>query len=878
MPLTFDQMLEYIARGHAFPKHKEGMGQAGELMENVDNFRHTDTSASPTGRVLDLGRDLHINTPEDLMDYMRRMIDSPDTRGYTTRDGAIHLFNSRDNTYLLIDPNSSDMGTIHRYPNSAANFSKKEGIAGNGGDIKQKFNNELAPGSVRAQVDRLVENNPSPRRLRVDVDDPDVLVRPGAEANANPDYAGSNNMSRNGMSADYTAYARHMDNLAATRAGLDAGKGYVAGLDDAGRPSQMFFMDEAAHTVTEINGREITVHRFDNLPETERAAATEQFFEMNKPSGANVVEGGYNNLVKQFQAENPGKLPLAGSNTRNVISSIEGGSVTAVDNVPYNSVDDAARAYIGFTGEQAGLFNAIPENISAEVLEGIDDPKVASALQDLSTAKEYSLIGNGDDAVDGLRNFNEVFEGMDATTRSGVMDALTAMGRSPAVDAARGADAAVDALDAISDLARVARIAKTGRLGLNMSKAGIITTAVTTVAAVALTEHANAAVLDIADQLHAAGHLTDEALADYKAMMDDVGPMLTGQAADPFITAIPGMAIVERIAYNRFQEFSDKHQLPQNIHEMLSPSIVAGTSLRGEIGQDTFKFIPDDPAQVPEELKALVEAKNAVTQSRENYWETYGENQPPLLQRVLMDSGGGHGGFMLKTPSQALTEAHPEVIQAQEQLDQARANFQTEFDKVLADPDAARALADLMTEDQLIDIIKQTAKFNTQDQHPLIQEYVRAQAADAAFYDLGGAWDNMKARDAAEQALRDNPEVMREYLSNIFVPPQQEPQGPQIENTSTGFNFEEDPNFIMVASAFERLQAGETLDSTEIQEIQTFMANADSESAIQIVDELKERYPNQASEFIDEKPDGDVQITIPVDAPQYESDNAGMRL
>ena len=115
-----------------------------------------------------------------------------------------------------------------------------------------------------------------------------------------------------------------------------------------------------------------------------------------------------------------------------------------------------------------------------------------------------------------IREFDTIFAGLDDATKAGVIDALSAVSRSPAVDVTRGAAAALDAVDAAGDLATLARTARAGRLGLNMSKAGIITTVVTTGLAVGATAYANDMVLDIADQLHNSGHLSDEAYEDYK--------------------------------------------------------------------------------------------------------------------------------------------------------------------------------------------------------------------------------------------------------------------------------------------------------------------------------------------------------------------------
>lgn len=852
MPLTLDDILEYISRGHAYAKHVEGMGQPGEAMEGVNSFRDVDTAASPlsqAGRAQALGPSIPINNPADLKDYLQKMIDSPATEGFVTGSdrNIIHLFNSRDQTYMVINTLDPDFGTVMRYPKSRDQFKNNATLAQQRGEFYTQFDNSKVQGAAADQIDNLIQRTTNPIALR---------EPPGAWASRQAQYSGSNHLSNAPMSADYQKFATHLEDMKTIRHGMDFGSGFVAAVDDKGRPSQMFLLDETANTVTEINGREITIHSFETIPEAQRAEVAQQFLEMNRPPNQEIIDGGYNEIVNSFQSENTGKLPLSGSNTQSVMSNIDKGTVETLTETPYRSFGDASRAYIGFTDDQARLFDLIPAEISAETLKQIEDTAIRNALGDLTTAKGYAQIGDGEEVVEGLRMFAETFEGLDDATRAGVLDVAAAAAKSPAADMAQGSAAAIDALDGASDLAKMVSSLKAGRLGLNVTKAGVITTVAATTLAVSATAYANTVIEDIADQLYASGDLTEAAHKDFKELMSDVGPMLTGQAADPFITAIPGMAIVERIAYNKFQDFSDKHKLPQNIHEMLSPSIVAGTSLRGEIGQDSFRMIPDDPANAPDSLKGLVNARNAQLTANDNYWDTYQENRPPVWQAALMDSGMGMYGGFGKPPSQQITEMTPDVIAAQETLDTAKRNFQTEFDNVLANPEGARALADLMDEDQLFEIVKQTAKYNVEGQDPLIQNYVEAQAADAAWYDLKGAWNNWRARDNAEEALRENPEVMREYLSNIFVPKTSPEPAPEVEREPIEIGsidrerLEEDPNYMMVAGAFEKQAEGGTLDQYDQEQIQSFVDNATTLEQMSVVSMLRERYPSEMDPFL----------------------------
>ena len=884
--LNFDMLLEYISRGHAFPKHVEGI-DPGSIMEGKNAFKDV-SYVTASGGNAELPS-LHINTPEDLKGYMQRMIDSPDTKGFITGSDRemIHLFNTKDNTYMIVNAKDADFGTIFRYPTSKEQFRLK-------GIEEQKdcpkfatFDNAVDRNAARTHIQGLIDRTSKYTRVYA------LDKEPGIRVAENPKYHGSNNLSRTGNSDEFIAFAKKMDDFTAMRSGLDYGTGFVAELDDKGRPHHMFFLDKETSTVTEIKGRKITVHNFDNIAESERAATAEQFFYMNNIHGKEAIDGGYDALVKDFLSQHKGKMPVAGPNKDRVVTGIDSGNISVVNNSPYSSIDHATNRFIGFSDDKANIFNKIPDDIPADALAKIENENVISALRDLSAAKSFTKVEDPKEAVDALKLFSETFDQMDAPTRAAVISALETLEKVPntGAKAAKLAGTALEGLEELSDLAKLAKTLKAGRLGMNMSKAGLVTTVVTTGIAVGLTSHANAAVLDIADQLHASGQLSDEAYNDYKEMMDSVGPMLTGQAADPFITAIPGTFIVENIAHNRFQEFSDKHQLPENIHAMLTPSLFAGTAIRGEIGENTYKTIPDNPADAPEIMGALVTAKQEVIAARENYWKVREENSPPLWVRALSGSD----------PASAIGQEmaisrNPNVIAAQEEIDTAKAKFQAEFDRLLSTPEGASALAELLSEDQLLEIVDATAKYNTDDQSPLIQDYVKAQAADAPWYDLSGAWHNMRARDEATENLRKNPQVMKEYLAKIFVkdsplpadndndndlnnpqiiPASMSPQNPAVD-------LEGNANFVNIANSFERLKAGGDITPAESAEIRNFMNNPQSDDDRRLIEEITNRYPEQANEYLDTSPSepqsaATPQKIIPEISPVLESGGGNIR-
>ena len=97
-----------------------------------------------------------------------------------------------------------------------------------------------------------------------------------------------------------------------------------------------------------------------------------------------------------------------------------------------------------------------------------------------------------------------------------------------------------------------------------------------------------------------------------------------------------------------------------------------------------------------------------------------------------------------------------------------------------------------------------------------------------------------RARMQAENALRQNPQVMRDYLSNLFTPRPGQRASLDIESNS---------DYVTVASAFERLKTGETLDTSEQAQIRQILNSTDPENR-GISEEISARYPQQAAQFI----------------------------
>lgn len=803
MPLnnfSFDELIEYITRGHAFPKHVEGMDSANH-MAGVNAF--SDTRTNPVGYSPPtrnpLGPSLHVRSPEDLAEYTRRMLTSPATEGFvaTNPNGVemFHIYNKTDNTYLIINPLDRDFGSIQRYDTSLDSYKTLRDSSG----TLRKFDNARNPAAVMDEVTGFVDNV---RTSAAQAPVPNAFRNPpGVHANNMPAYSGSRNLRTNGVTSEFRTYTELVD------AGVDNGKGFVAAIDNTGKPSQMFFMNEATNTVGEIRNDKVIIHDFANVPAAERAEVAQHFFDSNNIHSVDVVDGGLREVSKSFQNNTPeffakaisemdtaktAGIPIAGSNIDQVVNRSEGAKVSVRTQAV--SVGEASRNAIKFKNADTALaFDLVPDDMTDANLRTLAssgaDPQMVDAITELTYYKQVGMSGDASDAAFAIKEFDNIMSGMSAADQLKALDAINSISRTP-TNLARGSVAALDAVSATGDLATVAKSLRAGRFGLNMTKAGIVTTVAATTLAVSATAYANEVTRDLADKLLEEERITPEFHKDFKELMDDVAPVLTGQAADPTPLAIPGMYFVERMAYNRFQALSNEHQISEEVHDMLSPSIVAGTSLRGQIGRDLFFEVPTDTNGQPEELRPLIEARRDVEVARREYDDKLNEHQPGALGSALLNApmidGSGNGGGVglyilfhnatsepgdsrLRMPSDMIARANPEVQAADATLTQARTEFQNAFDSTLEDPQSARALAELLDKDQLFEIVTSTAEFNKDTDNPLVQQYNAAQDVESSPMDVIGFGDSSYAIDAAEDALKADPGAMRDYISNLFA-------------------------------------------------------------------------------------------------------------
>lgn len=886
MGLTLEEIIERIARGHAFHKHVEG-NDPGSNLNGRNSFTQSALIAEDGTRIT--VPNLNIHTPEDLQSYMTGLIDDAQTRGFQSPEtGAIHLFNEVDGTYMIVNPFDSgidslgdgDFGSVYRYAGSAQSFEEALDDARDASTYNSRhhratfteFDNASTPSAARAQIVALADDinaNPQAWRSQSGVDHVRARALDPGQA-VQQIHPSSGNMVT-GLSDGY----RTQQTLAEGMGALRSGDGYVSALNSEGRPHQMFLIDRETSVVTEINGRDISVHSFDDIPDIDRATAADSFFNAHLPQGVTPTNGGYDELVTGFMRQNPGSIPLSGPSLGTMQLQMSNGLING-DVVDYPSANAMVARISGLAEDQIQLFNAIPSELSDDVIELI-------AEADIPEETFMDLVQHKSDVLSGertIQSFGEALEGIDPAARqviAGQTDALQTLRSAEAARTMTGAfNAAQDGSTILGGLRDSIQLLRASRIAATATKATVVTTVAATAISVGSTAYANELLLDGAEQLYEAGELDAEQYQDYQDMMGDIGPILTGQAADPTPLAIPGMILVDRIAHNRYEDFTEKHyDLPDNVLQTLSPATIGPETVRGEFGDNVYDYLPLSTEGSPEVLHDLIEARaeiervgltvdEALAAAPVNPFSVPFLDDPPALQRF----------------------EDPTVQARMEELETAIEDFQTAFDETLSTPEGAQAVVGLLEDDQLFDIVQATAQHNPDDHAPLIEEYVQAQGLESGTLDLVGAWNNSAARDDAEQALMDNPEVMRDYVTGIFVRDEQTPEADMapvandaldvvIPAAEDEFDVDSDPVYIEVANSLESVRAGEELDTSEVERVQGVLADEEELYAPEVAETLEERYPEEIEAIAEDTPDLEpVETTIP--APYVGQDNTAV--
>lgn len=191
--VTAQNLVEYIARGHAFEKHVLG-GDLTRNMQGVNAFRATQTNgyydkeedryASP--RTL-RGGDLFIETPDDLDHYIENnFLKSPNTYGYVLhQQNSVCLCNTKDNVamYMTWNNKDKDFGSIFRYAETTKNFDEdlqdyRDIEADLGIVLITELDNRSDPNAALSAINSMLGDiNLNPQNHLFDSSDPNSTVQ-----------------------------------------------------------------------------------------------------------------------------------------------------------------------------------------------------------------------------------------------------------------------------------------------------------------------------------------------------------------------------------------------------------------------------------------------------------------------------------------------------------------------------------------------------------------------------------------------------------------------------------------------------------------------------------------------------------------------------
>lgn len=191
--VTAQNLVEYIARGHAFEKHVLG-GDLTRSMQGVNAFRAMETKGyydEGQGKYVPpktlKGGDLSIETPDDLAHYIENsFLKSPDTYGYVLHEqNSVCLCNAKDNVamYLTWNNKDKDFGSIFRYTETAKNFDEdlqdyRDMEANLGRVLITELNNKSDPNAALSAINSMLDDiNSNPQNHLFDKGNPNSTVQ-----------------------------------------------------------------------------------------------------------------------------------------------------------------------------------------------------------------------------------------------------------------------------------------------------------------------------------------------------------------------------------------------------------------------------------------------------------------------------------------------------------------------------------------------------------------------------------------------------------------------------------------------------------------------------------------------------------------------------
>ena len=293
--------------------------------------------------------------------------------------------------------------------------------------------------------------------------------------------------------------------------------------------------------------------------------------------------------------------------------------------------------------------------------------------------------------------------------------------------------------------------------GLRLSKIAVITSVVTTTAAVGLINYAHAGQRALAEDYKNQGLLSEEAYKEYMEINNRVTTVMTAETVgNQFLITVPfGIMATEMHAKSEFETFSNKYNLPPAIHEALGMSFLDGESLRGQFANGVMDVLPAQSSEVPLFLYDLWEAKQNFVEAERKH-----ANAKPR----------GRGAT---TERREAWETGPTA----ERLEITERRYHEEFSKVFSNSEASDALLSRLPKSTLRELLESTLVYNVKESsHPSIRKLSEMTNRRTELEETMETMEDMDEFVKVHHAVTDltteiinNPEIINGYIRNVFV-------------------------------------------------------------------------------------------------------------
>ncbi|MDH5723012.1 MAG: hypothetical protein OEY94_06795 [Alphaproteobacteria bacterium] len=270
-------------------------------------------------------------------------------------------------------------------------------------------------------------------------------------------------------------------------------------------------------------------------------------------------------------------------------------------------------------------------------------------------------------------------------------------------------------------------------------------------------------------------HITQDQYDEYINIMDELEPRMLSEAADPFFATSTAQAIAnEAASYEMYNNFiAQNHTLDPELAENLRPGLIKIDTTMEILRDRTIEALRDDPANLPPSMQNLAASMREVEAANLEFQNAMLRNTPPK--------------FSALEDTELIALSQPEVQQSIARLDQAIHGMHNEFINTLQSPDGAHFVMSQLSNQELLQVVERTARFDKAlDVGSELRAYSVHSAGEKILLErvdcIGSSPEEtmecamfIARKEQLEQALLDNPDAMRDYLENKFVPQENRP-------------------------------------------------------------------------------------------------------